>query len=208
MNTRRELMFGMGTLGTVALGLHAWQNILAQPQPTDADTTREQRIPNTPLYTHEGKAVRFYDDLVRGKVVTINMMYVSCAGICPTATANLRKVQKLLGDRAGRDVFMYSISLQPLLDTPEVLKAYAELHGIGPGWQFLTGDPADIEQLRYALGFYDPDPLVDANDSEHTGMVRIGSDADQRWTMSAVLATPRQIWRVINHVDRTRVSAA
>lgn len=205
MNTRRDLMLG---IGTAALGLYALESILNVPRQADADTTRDQRIPNTSLYTHEGKAVRFYDDLVRGKVVAINMMYASCTGICPTATANLKQVQQLLGDRVGRDVFMYSISLQPLLDSPQVLKAYVEQHHIGPGWQFLTGRPEDIEQLRIALGFYDLDPLVDADKSSHTGLVRIGSDADHRWTTAAALATPKQIWRTINHVDRTRLRAA
>ncbi len=200
MNTRRELLLGMGSLGVAALGLQAWRGAQAQPQ---FALSTNKRIPNTPLVTHEGKEVRFYDDLVRGKVVAINMMYVACADICSTATANLRRVQQLLGARAGRDVFMYSLTLQPELDTPELLKAYAELHRIDPGWLFLTGASADIEELRYSLGFSDPDPLVDSDQTTHTGMLRVGNDAFQRWTMAPALAEPRQILATINHVSRT-----
>lgn len=200
MNTRRELVLGMGTLGAAALAPTVWRGAEAQPRLAIAFSSR---IPNTPLVSHEGKKVRFYDDLVRGKVVAINMMYVACADICPTATANLRKVQQLLGARVGRDVFMYSLSLQPELDTPELLKAYVELHHVDPGWLFLTGAAADIEELRYSLGFSDPDPQVDRDQTTHTGMLRIGNDTYQRWTMAPALAEPRQILATINHVSRT-----
>ncbi|MGH8433068.1 MAG: SCO family protein [Pseudomonas sp.] len=201
MNTRRELLAGIGALGAAALGWLAWRG--AGEAPPRARSAAA--LPNTPLYTHDGQAVRFYDDLIRDKVVAINMMYTSCAGICPTATANLRLVQKLLGERVGREVFMYSISLQPELDTPQALKEYVELHHIEPGWLFLTGAPADIEQLRYSLGFYDPDPLVDGNKASHSGMLRIGNDAYQRWTMAPALSTPEQILATIDHVDRSTV---
>lgn len=201
MNSRRKLLMGMGA--TAALGVLAWPKLNLQPKfPYLEDFVfGGDRFPNTALTTHEGKAVRFYDDLVRGKVVAINMMYTECKGICPGATANLRHVQKLLGDRLGRDVFMYSISLQPEVDTPERLKEYADRHRISSGWQFLTGASDDIEQLRYRLGFYDRDPAVDSDKSSHTGMVRIGNDKYDRWTMSPALAEPEQVLATINHVD-------
>ena len=56
---------------------------------------RASAFPNVTLYTHEGKAVKFYDDLIHGKVVAINMMYAECEGICPIATSNLVRVQEL-----------------------------------------------------------------------------------------------------------------
>jgi protein SCO1/2 len=65
------------------------------------------------LRTHEGKEVRFYDDLIHGKHVVINMMYADCQGLCPPMTANLVKVQQMLNDRVGKDIFIYSITLQP-----------------------------------------------------------------------------------------------
>ncbi len=146
--------------------------------------------------------MKFYDDLVRGKVVAINMMYADCDGICPRATSNLVRVQRLLGERVGRDVFMYSITLQPERDTPQRLKEYAAMHDVKPGWLFLTGTRADLQDLRYRLGFYDPDPKVDGNKASHTGMVRIGNDRYDSWMSSAALSNPAQIVADIKHASR------
>jgi protein SCO1/2 len=101
----------------------------------------------------------------------------------------------------GRDVFLYSITLQPEHDSPRSLKSYAESQGVKPGWLFLTGAPADVEGLRYRLGFYDPDPVLDGDKTTHTGMVRIGNDAYDRWTMAPALGGPDSILATINHVD-------
>jgi protein SCO1/2 len=152
------------------------------------------------LTTHEGKAVRFYDDLIKDKIVTINLIYATCNKTCPTVTANLAKVQELFGDRVGRDIFMYSITLKPEVDTPEVLRKYAEVHGAGPGWLFLTGEPRDVELLRRKLGFVDPDPVVDADKSSHTGNVRYGNEALQLWAACPGLASPEWIARSISWV--------
>ena len=136
MNTRRDLAAG---LGAAALGWMAVRTAAAEPDHARRGDARATALPNVTLYTHEGKAVKFYDDLIRGKVVAINMMYADCEGICPLATSNLVRVQELLGARVGRDVFLYSLTLQPELDTPQRLQAYAERHGVQAGWWFLTG---------------------------------------------------------------------
>ena len=206
-NTRREILAGLGlaTLGLASLN-KVWDAMRAEQQ-TELVTTLSSHaannsgFPNVSLVTHEGEIVRFYDDLIRNKVVAINMMYTQCAGICPVATANLLRVQDLLGLRAGRDIFMYSLTLQPELDTPATLKRYAERHGIQPGWKLLTGMPEDIELLRYSLGFFDRDAEVDDIKENHTGMVRIGNDALGRWSMAPSLAEPSQILATINHLD-------
>ncbi len=204
MNTRRKILGGLGLValgGALGYGLESGSTRKGKPSvPTP--------FPNVLLQTHDGRKVRFYDDLVRGKVVAINMMYVHCEGICPTMTANLRKLQGLLGDRLGRDVFLYSISLQPELDSPDVLRDYAERHGARPGWLFLTGSPADIRRLRIGLGFYDPQPEVDSDLSNHTGMLRIGNDRTHRWTMAPGLCEPERIIATINHVDTAMVATA
>ncbi|TMA93720.1 MAG: SCO family protein [Deltaproteobacteria bacterium] len=143
---------------------------------------RRRRLPDVALVTHQGRSVRFYDDLVKDKKVVINFVYTRCQGICVPVTANLVRVQKLLGDRVGRDIFFYSISLKPEEDTPEVLERYAALHGVGPGWLFLTGKPEDIENLRTKLGFRYADPAEDADKSNHVGMIRMGNEPYLRWS--------------------------
>jgi protein SCO1/2 len=155
-------------------------------------------FPNAALQTHQGKTIHFYDDAVRGnKVVLFNMMYTSCLNICPPNTANLMQVQQLLGERMGRDVFFYSLTLQPEIDRPPALQAYARRYGLAPGWTLLTGQRQDIDAIRRKLGFFDPDPAVDANLSQHTGMVRIGNEALDRWSMMPSLLSPAKLARSI-----------
>ena len=161
---------------------------------------RERYFPNVPLRTHEDKTVRFYDDLIKGKVVTINFMYGHCERLCPRITSNLVQVQKLLVPRVGRDIFMYSITLKPEQDTPRALKEYARMHGAGPGWLFLTGNPDDVELLRRKLGFTDPDPAVDADKENHIGNLRYGNEALQLWGACPGLATPTSIAKSISWV--------
>ena len=156
-----------------------------------------RRFPNVPLVTHEGRAVRFYDDVLRNRFVVLSFMYASCTSACPLLTANLVRVKQRLGARVGRDVFFYSITLRPAHDTPEVLRRYAAAHGTGAGWSFLTGTPANVELIRRRLGAVDPDPAVDAQPSRHTGMVRYGNEALERWGGSPGEASPAWIAKAI-----------
>lgn len=158
---------------------------------------RERYFPNTIVQTHTGKKLRFYDDVVRGKVVVFNMMYSVCTGICPSNTANLREVQEALGKRLGKDIFMYSMTLQPQFDTPQALQEYVNRYSIGPGWTFLTGKPAEMEVIRRKLGFYNDDPKIDSDLLNHTGMVRAGNESLDRWFMLPALARPKRIARSI-----------
>jgi protein SCO1 len=138
-------------------------------------------IPNVTLRTHEGAQVKFYDDLVKGRQVVINMMYATCEGQCPAITARLVEVHRALADRMGRDLFMYSITLKPETDDPAALAAFAEMHGaLLPGWKFLTGDPFDIETLRFAL-FRHNHIKFDLDLDGHAGRLRIINDAINRW---------------------------
>ena len=158
-------------------------------------------FPNVVLRTHEGKSVRFYDDLIEKKIVVINFMYANCTGICPAMTTNLMKVQEALGGRVGRDIFMYSITLKPQQDDAKALKHYVEMHGIKPGWLFLTGSRRDVETLRRKLGFTDPDPLLDRDSSQHIGVVKFGNEAFDRWAACPALTEPEQIVKSILWMD-------
>ncbi|WP_309683786.1 SCO family protein [Polaromonas sp.] len=158
---------------------------------------RADYFPNTMVQTHDGKKLRFYDDVVRGKIVVFNMMYSVCTGICPGNTANLLQVQQALGSRLGKDVFMYSMTLQPELDTPRALQDYVNSYHIQPGWTFLTGRPQEMDVIRRKLGFYNDDPKIDADLANHTGMVRIGNESLDRWFMMPALSPSKQIARAI-----------
>ena len=169
---------------------------------------RDRYFPNVELTTHEGKKVRFYDDLVKDKIVVINFMYADCEGICPTITANLVEAQKLLGDRIGRNIFMYSLTLSPEKDTPEALKRYAKMHGVKPGWLFLTGNPVDIERLRRSLGFFTGNLKLDKDKSNHIGMVKYGNERREWWGMCPGKAKPTWIVESILWMDDTKEKQA
>jgi protein SCO1/2 len=155
------------------------------------------RIPNVEVLDQDGRRHRFYDDLVRDRVVLINFFFTACGDTCPLVTQNLREVQDLLGERMGRDIFMYSVTLQPELETPAILKDYAEIWEVRPGWSFLTGKPEEIERLRRAIGFASLDPAQDRIKDNHTGLLRYGNVALDRWAGCPALARPAWIAKAV-----------
>ncbi|HKC56693.1 MAG TPA: SCO family protein, partial [Vicinamibacterales bacterium] len=146
-------------------------------------------FPNVPLTTQDGRKVRFYDDLIKGKIVAVNFIYTSCKYACPLETARLAQVQRLLGDRMGRDVFFYSITIDPDYDTPAVLKEYAAKFDAGPGWLFLTGKQDDIDLLNRKLGLYsEPNP---SNPDGHTPHLLVGNEVTGQWIRNSGVDDPR-----------------
>jgi protein SCO1/2 len=156
---------------------------------------------NALLRTQENKSVRFYDDLIRGKQVLINLMYATCEGACPLVTANLIKVYETLKDRMGKDLFMYSMTVKPEEDDPEALMSYARMHrALRPGWTFLTGDPYDMETIRYRL-FAMNHIAIDTNIYGHTSFLLIINDATNRWLHVDPLASMSTVLRKISWAD-------
>ena len=139
-------------------------------------------LSNRTLWTHTGRKVRFYEDLVRGRIVTVNLAYTRCSGSCPTGFAKLRELQDGLGDDLGREVVMYTLTLDPEHDTPKILREARREYGARDGWTFLTGSTEGVEEVRRSLGLYDPDPRIDADRSQHSGLLVLGNDPLQRWT--------------------------
>jgi protein SCO1 len=189
------------TLSGIALAAVLWLAVVIlavfNPVPTAANNTRwgADYFPNVTLTTQDGVPVRFYDDLIKGKIVAISLIYTSCKYTCPLETARLSQVAKLLGDRMGRDVFFYSITIDPDHDTPQVLKAYAANFHAGPGWTFLTGKQQDIELLSRKLGLYsEPNP---ANPDGHTPSLLIGNEATGQWMRNSATDNPKFLARTI-----------
>src|SRR5467141_2305802 len=148
-----------------------------------------QYFPNVPLTTQDGRVVHFYDDLLKGKAVAINLIYTRCSASCPLETAKLVQVQRLLGNRVGKDVFFYSISIDPKHDTPEVLKAYAERFHVGPGWLFLTGKEEDIRLVSKKLGL---SALTDAWSRDgHQPTLMVGNEATGEWMRNSAIENPK-----------------
>lgn len=160
-----------------------------------------RHFPNVVLRTHEDRPVRFYDDLIKGKTVLLTFMYATCDGVCPLTVVNLKKIHAWLGDRAGRDVFLYSITIKPKQDTPSVLASYAAMHGAGRGWLFLTGAPEDIDLVRRRVGFVDADPVAALDASSHIGVILYGNEPLNRWAAAPALGNPDQIYRSVRWME-------
>ncbi|HTS25711.1 MAG TPA: SCO family protein [Bryobacteraceae bacterium] len=153
-------------------------------------------FPNLELLTQDGAKVHFHDDLLKGKTVLINFLFTTCTGVCSPMTANLARVQKLLGDRVGRDIVMISITVDPEKDTPAVLKAYAEKFGAKPGWYFLTGTKANVDGVLGKLGGY----VSDKN--QHSSVVLIGNVEHGGWQKMLAVGDPPAIAKVALQLAR------
>jgi protein SCO1 len=202
---RRQLLWGgAGVLGGAALGLGGFRAFSAASSWAAESEDPNNVFPNVVLISHEGKSYRFYDDLIRNKIVIINFFYAGCGDICPLTTQTLVEVQHRLNGRVGRDMFMYSITLQPELDTPEIMQSYVETYGVQPGWLFMRASRDDTELLRRRLGYVDPDPVLDADLETHIGVVKFGNDAIGRWAACPSFGDPEEIVSAILSVEPTR----
>jgi protein SCO1 len=204
MTDRRTALayLGLNTVGAlvaaaVPSGAQSITSDLRAAQEKPLAEQMKRFFPNVPLQTHEGRSVRFYDDLVKGRKVIINFTFTSCTGTCPRTSANLARVQEILGDRVGRDIFLVSISIDPERDTPDALKAYAETFGARPGWTFATGRREDVDSIRRHLGLYDNPDFT-----QHMGLLTFGNESTGKWGAAPALDKPENIlYFVLRRVD-------
>ena len=145
-------------------------------------------FPNVTLTTQDGAKVRFYDDLLKGKSVAINLFYTSCQDVCPLETAKLVQLQRLFGERMGKDIFFYSIAIDPW-DTPKENKAYAQKFGVGPGWLFLSGKEADIQLLTRKLGLSRASDAVSKDG--HSASLMVGNVPNGLWMRNSAMDNPQ-----------------
>ena len=159
-------------------------------------------IPEVDVLDQNGNALHFYSDLIKGKTVAINFIFTNCTTICPPLAATFARVQKDLGDKTGRDVHFISISVDPLTDTPERLKAWGAKFKAGDGWTFVTGDKQEIEKLLYALG------ASVSRREDHTPTVIVGNDLKGVWTRTYGLARSAQMEGLIMDVIEGKVDGS
>lgn len=194
MRSKRAKLTTMALAASLFLGSSSAFSMTsdeAQKSPNGGAVWGSNYFPNVELITQDGESVRFFDDLIKDKVVMINFIYTSCPDTCPLETARLAEVAAVLGDRVGDDVFIYSISIDPERDTPPVLKEYAERYQAPAGWKFLTGNEQDIIQLRKKLGLYRPEIQDTEEDTiDHNLSLIIGNQATGRWMTRSPFENP------------------
>ena len=156
-------------------------------------------IPEVEVLDQNGNALHFYSDLIKGKTVAINFIFTNCTTICPPLAATFARVQKEMGDKVGKDVHFISISVDPLTDTPERLKAWGAKFKAGPGWTFVTGNKEQIDKLLYALG------ASVSRREDHSPTVIVGNDLKGVWTRTYGLARSAQLVGLIMDVIEGKV---
>jgi protein SCO1/2 len=178
-----------GHFSSVVAWVFAWAGWLVSSVAMAAAPAIGGSYPDFTLTTQDGVKVRFYEDLVKGKAVAINIIYTSCQDECPLETARLAEVQSLLGNHVGKDVTFISISIDPEVDTPAVLKRYAGKFGVGPGWYFLTGNKRDINALTRKLGLARSTDAISKDG--HASSLMLGNDPAGQWMRNSAVDNPR-----------------
>ena len=149
-------------------------------------------FPNVPVRTHDNRLTLFYNDLLRGKIVMIHCISMA-SDVTPAVLDNLAQVQRLLGDRLGRDVFLYSLTLDPMHDTPHILRDVAATYGVGPGWWLLRSTVEVTQTLRHRLfASVDSQSHPTAQDGA-LGLVRYGNEPLGLWGAVPAKTVPAQI---------------
>jgi protein SCO1 len=170
---RRSLLTAIVALAAVTISV---------PRPLEAQGVHRgaNYFTNLPVVTQDGKTLKFFDDVLKGKIVLISFIYTNCPDICPLTTARIAQVEDKLGDMVGRDIFFVSMSVDPEHDTPDRLREFAMAFDAGPGWLFLTGKPEDIRLINSRLG--DTSRTL----SQHRNQIVLGNDATGEWTRNTV----------------------
>lgn len=175
----------------------------SHPRPQDAAPRPPAEVkvalPDVAVLDQEGRELKFYSDLVKGRLVVINFIYTSCRAVCPMAGRNFAQLQNALGERFGRDVFLISVSTDPAVDTPARLKSWARAVGArteGGGWRLLTGGP---EQIASLLKVVTGDG---ARTGYHVPAVYMHSDAPGgRAAWAYGLAAPQQLLKMMESLQ-------
>lgn len=146
------------------------------------------------LLNQDGKKVRFYTDVLKGKTVIVNAFFTTCTSVCPPMNRNMEKIQEAFGDRVGRDVFLVSITVDPSVDTPPRLKEYAQKFHARSGWIFLTGKKENLDWALYKLGQY-----VETKD-DHKTIFIIGNEPTGLWKKAFGMAKLDELVKVVESV--------
>lgn len=176
------------------------QEVPAPPQPAApraphaTENQAQKYFTDTVLLNQNGERVRFYTDLMKDKTVVIDTFFATCQASCLPMNRNLAQIQEGLGDRLGKDVNILSISVDPGVDTPALLKAYAQKLNAKPGWYFLTGDKESVDVILKKLGQF-----VDDKNS-HTNIFLIGNDRTGLWKKAFGLAKSDELLKIVESV--------
>lgn len=184
----------IGTSTVRAQEVPAPQQPAAPKAPEPIENKAQKYFTDTVLLNQNGERVRFYTDLMKDKTVVIDTFFATCQASCLPMNRNLAQIQEGLGDRLGKDVNILSISVDPGVDTPTLLKAYAKKLNAKPGWYFLTGDKESVDFILKKLGQFVDDK------NNHMNIFLIGNDRTGLWKKAFGLAKSEELMKVVESV--------
>lgn len=154
MNIRNFLAAAV-TIAALVLSPTLFASSVSDADRLAAEEKARNYFTNLEVIDQDGRKLRFYDDVLRDKVVAINFIFTNCQGACPLMTRHLTLVRDSLGAEIGKDIHFVSISVDPVRDTPAAMKEFAQTHDADQaGWRFLTGNPEYLEAIVAKLGQY------------------------------------------------------
>jgi protein SCO1/2 len=154
------------------------------------------------LVDQDGREVKFVSDVIADHIVVMDFVYTNCTTVCPVLSAVLKQVQQRLGDLLGDEVALVSVSVDPIRDTPQRLKAYAAKHKARPGWTWLTGPKTAMDDVLIGVGAYS------VNFEDHPSMVLVGDGRSGRWSRFFGFPSPDRIMEQVNALQAARQGAA
>ncbi|MBL4673241.1 MAG: SCO family protein [Arenicella sp.] len=215
--SRRQLLTGVtiGAGGLLAAGLSSRAqanqvlggngsgDVSGQECLDDSAGKEASRFPQHAIvYDHHGRKRRFYNDLIKNKIVMLQFMSTELEGDYQTAK-NLSLMQDILGSRFGRDVFLISATVDPERDTVEVLSNYAKQHNVSQGWSFITGTVDTMQSIKDAL-FFRPGGHSghEGHDQQDCsmGLIRYGNDATGLWGSVPTRTNPHWLAERLNWI--------
>ncbi|MFD1062314.1 SCO family protein [Winogradskyella litorisediminis] len=127
----------------------------------------KRKVPAFSFTNQNGETITNEDYL--GKVYLVEFFFTTCPTICPRMSANLVQIQNEFKDY--NDEFgVASFTIMPEVDTPKVLKAYAQKYGVSnPNWHLMTGDEDEIYKLANEGFYLYTSKGEDAAGFEHSG---------------------------------------
>ena len=170
--------------------------------PAQSENPAAKYFGDVELLDQDGRKLKFYTDVIKGKTVVINALFTTCTGVCPPTSRKFERIQEAVGQRLGKDVFLVSITVDPETDTPARLKQYAQRFHARKGWSFLTGKKENVDAALYKLGQYVEEK------SQHTSIVIIGNETTGLWKKAFGLATADELIKLVEGVMNDKGVAA
>ena len=144
---------------------------------SDRDRGAREYFTDLELIDQDGNKLRFFSDVLQGRVFVINVIFTNCVSACPLVTQLLSVTREELVPAVKDDVWFVSISVDPERDTPEALKAFAKRQEVDESrWLFLTGSKQNVDHILRKLRRYTPDL-----DGHSTQLLAGTTRGDHQW---------------------------